>query len=215
VLGNAAYLGLTYTALSRGLEAGIGSIIASTNPLLLALVAPRLLGEPLTWRKMVGLAVGFAGVVGVMLARTGTPSARPAEFGLALTGVAANVASTIVFKRARASSDLLAINTIQLLAAGIALVPVALLLEGAPSAAPGPAVIASFVYLVGVLSVGASMLWFWLLSRGAASRVSAFYFLTPIFGLAFGAMLLGEQVGPGDALGLVAVALGILLVQRG
>jgi drug/metabolite transporter (DMT)-like permease len=215
VLGNAAYLGLTYTALSRGLEAGIGSIIASTNPLLLALVAPRLLGEPLTWRKMVGLAVGFAGVVGVMLARTGTPSARPAEFGLALTGVAANVASTIVFKRARASSDLLAINTIQLLAAGIALVPVALLLEGAPSAAPGPAVIASFVYLVGVLSVGASMLWFWLLSRGAASRVSAFYFLTPIFGLAFGAMLIGEQVGPGDALGLVAVALGILLVQRG
>jgi drug/metabolite transporter (DMT)-like permease len=215
VLGNAAYLGLTYTALSRGLEAGIGSIIASTNPLLLALVAPRLLGEPLTWRKMVGLAVGFAGVVGVMLARTGTPSARPAEFGLALTGVAANVASTIVFKRARASADLLAINTIQLLAAGIALVPVALLLEGAPSAAPGPAVIASFVYLVGVLSVGASMLWFWLLSRGAASRVSAFYFLTPIFGLAFGAMLIGEQVGPGDALGLVAVALGILLVQRG
>ena len=65
-----------------------------------------------------------------------------------------------------------------------------------------------------VLSVGASLLWFWLLSRGAASRVSAFYFLTPIFGLAFGALFLGEAFGPGDALGLVAVALGIVLVQR-
>ena len=71
------------------------------------------------------------------------------------------------------------------------------------------------MYLVAVLSVGASLLWFWLLSRGAASRVSAFYFLTPIFGLAFGALFLGETVGPGDALGLVAVALGIVLVQRG
>jgi drug/metabolite transporter (DMT)-like permease len=75
--------------------------------------------------------------------------------------------------------------------------------------------LASFVYLVVVLSVGASLLWFWLLSRGAASRVSAFYFLTPIFGLAFGTLFLGEVVGPGDLVGLVAVALGIVLVQRG
>ena len=53
-----------------------------------------------------------------------------------------------------------------------------------------------------------------MLSRGAASRVSAFYFLTPIFGLAFGTLFLGESVAPSDALGLVAVALGIILVQR-
>ena len=74
--------------------------------------------------------------------------------------------------------------------------------------------IAFEIALAVVLSVGASLLWFWLLSRGAASRVSAFYFLTPIFGLAFGALFLGEAFGPGDALGLMAVALGIVLVQR-
>jgi drug/metabolite transporter (DMT)-like permease len=65
-----------------------------------------------------------------------------------------------------------------------------------------------------VLSVGASLLWFWLLSKGAASRVSAFYFLTPVFGLFFGAALLGETVVPSDGLGLLAIALGILIVQR-
>jgi drug/metabolite transporter (DMT)-like permease len=215
VLANAAYLGLTYTALSRGLEAGIGSIVASTNPLILAIIAPRLLGESLTWRKSLGLALGFGGVVGVMLARTGSTSARPSEVGLALIGVTSNVASTILFKRARGSTDLLAINTIQLLAAGLVLIPVAALVHGAPTVQLTPAVVWSFVYLVAVLSVGASLLWFWLLARGAASRVSAFYFLTPIFGLAFGAAFLGEAIGPFDALGLVAVALGILLVQRG
>jgi drug/metabolite transporter (DMT)-like permease len=213
-LANAAYLGLTYSALGNGLAAGIGSIVASTNPLILALVAPRLLGEPLTWRKGLGLALGFGGVVFVMLARTGTTTARPLDVGLALLGVTSNVASTILFKRARGSTDLLAINTIQLLAAGLVLVPVAAVLEGAPTIQLSIPVVASFVYLVAVLSVGASLLWFWLLSHGAASRVSAFYFLTPIFGLLFGATFLGEMVGPGDAVGLVAVAMGILLVQR-
>jgi len=65
-----------------------------------------------------------------------------------------------------------------------------------------------------VLSVGASLLWFWLLSRGAASRVSAFHVLTPVFGLFFGAALLGGGVQPGDVLGLLAVALGSVLMQR-
>jgi drug/metabolite transporter (DMT)-like permease len=215
VLANAAYLGCTYTALGRGLGAGIASIVASTNPLILALVAPRLLKEPLTSLKALGLALGFGGVIGVVLARGGSASAQPALVGLALLGVASNVASTILFKRARGSTDLLAINTIQLLAAGLALVPVAWLLEGVPAVRVSPELVESFAYLVGILSVGASLLWFWLLSKGAASRVSAFYFLTPVFGLFFGAALLNESVVPTDALGLVAIALGIVMVQRG
>ncbi len=215
VTANAAYLGFTYTALSRGLASGMGSIVASTNPLILALLAPRLLGEHLTWRKSVGLVLGFGGVVAVMLARADPSSARPTEVGIAFVGVCSNVISTILFKRVHVSADLLSINAIQLCAAGLGLVVPALVLEGAPAAAVSPALVASFVYLVVVLSVGASLLWFWLLSHGAASRVSAFYFLTPIFGLAFGATLLGEVLGPGDAVGLLAVAAGILLVQRG
>ncbi len=214
VLANAAYLGLTYSAFNLGLSAGVGSIVTSTNPLVLALVAPWLLKEPLTWRKGLGLMLGFAGVVSVTVARSGLTTDRPPEVALAFLGVCSNVASTILFKRARGPLDLLAINTIQLLTAGLVLIPVALLLEGAPTFGLTTPVVASFVYLVGVLSVGASLLWFALLSHGAASRVSAFYFLTPIFGLAFGALFLGESVGPKDAVGLVAVALGIILVQR-
>src|SRR5438309_1079941 len=50
---NALYLGLTYLAL-RHLSAGMGSIIASTNPLILALLAPWLLREPLSARRCSG-----------------------------------------------------------------------------------------------------------------------------------------------------------------
>src|SRR5216684_2819981 len=71
--GNALYLGLTYVAL-RQMSAGMGSIIASTNPLIMALVAPFLLREPLTGRKLIGLLLGFGGVVLTMHARATTPS---------------------------------------------------------------------------------------------------------------------------------------------
>jgi drug/metabolite transporter (DMT)-like permease len=212
LLANAAYLGLTYEAL-RHLSAGMGAIIASTNPLLLALVAPALLGEALSVRKVVGLSLGFAGVLVAMAARAGTQAARPQDVLLAFLGVVALVGSTLVFKRLAVKEDPVVANAIQLGAAGLVLVPVAALLEGGPRLSPTPTFVVCLAYLIVVLSLGGSWLWFWLLRHGEASRVSAFYFLTPIFGLGLGALLLGERVTWLDALGLAAVALGIGLVQ--
>ena len=128
-------------------------------------------------------------------------------------GVVALVGSTLVYKRLRTPEDLLAANTLQLGAASIALLPLAGLLEGPLRLVPSAELTVSLAYLIGVMSLGASFLWFWLLRHGEASRVSAFYFLTPIFGLALGALLLGESVRPLDGLGLAAVATGIVLVQ--
>src|SRR5262249_18420857 len=99
--------------------------------------------------------------------------------------------------------------------ASVVLLPVAVLLEGTPHLVPTASFCLSFAYLVLVLSLGASFLWFWLLRHGEASRVGAFYFLTPIFGLGLGAVLLGESVRPLDGSGLAAVAAGIVLVQSG
>jgi len=212
LLGNAIYLGCTYEAL-RHLSSGMGAIIASTNPLLLALVAPALLNEPLTPRKIVGLLLGFSGVLVTMGARAGTQAARPVDVLLAFLGVVGLVASTLVFKRIRTPEDLLAANSIQLGAASAILLPLAALLEGSPHLVPTGEFVVSLTYLVLVMSLGASFLWFWLLRHGEASRVSAFYFLTPIFGLGLGALLLGEPVRPLDAVGLAAVAAGIVLVQ--
>jgi drug/metabolite transporter (DMT)-like permease len=56
-------------------------------------------------------------------------------------------------------------------------------------------------------------LWFWLLEQGEASRVTAFYFLSPVFGLAIAAAF-GEALTFRDLGGLVAIAIGIAVVQR-
>ena len=89
------------------------------------------------------------------------------------------------------------------------------LVEGPPRFAWTPQVAASLAYLIVVLSIGASMLWFWILHHGEASRVSAFFFLTPVFGLLLGALLLGEPLVPLDGVALAVITLGLWLVTRG
>jgi drug/metabolite transporter (DMT)-like permease len=64
-----------------------------------------------------------------------------------------------------------------------------------------------------VMSVGSQLLWFWLLERGQASRVSAYFFLSPAFGLLVAAFF-GEPLQIHDLGGLIAIACGIAIVQR-
>ncbi len=213
VLTNAIYLGCNYEAL-RHLAAGVGAVVTSTNPLLLALAAPYFLREPLTRRKVLGLALGFAGVVAIMLARMGTGTAEPRDVALSLAGTLGSVASTIVFKRLLVQLDLRMTTALQLFAACIAVLPFAILFEGSPHVTWSSELVISFAYLVGVMSVGASLLWFWLLEQGEASRVTAFYFLAPVFGLLI-ASAFGEPLTFRDLGGLIAIAIGISIVQRG
>ncbi len=212
VFANALNLGCNYEAL-RHLAAGVGAVVNSTNPLLLALFAPALLHEPLTRKKAAGLLLGFAGVVAIVLVRHGSGTAEPRDVLLSLAGVFASVASTVVFKRFLVDQDVRMTTALQLFAAAIAVLPFALIFEGAPHATWGVPIVVSFVYLVLVMSVGGSFLWFWLLERGEASRVSAFYFLSPVFGLLI-ASFFGEPLSVRDAGGLVAIVTGIAIVQR-
>jgi drug/metabolite transporter (DMT)-like permease len=95
------------------------------------------------------------------------------------------------------------------------LLPAALLIEGRPRVEWTFPVVASLAFLIVVLSIGASMLWFWILQHGEASRVSAYFFLTPVFGLLLGAVMLGEPLAPLDGVALVVIATGLWLATRG
>lgn len=212
--GNALYLGLSYEAL-RHLSAGMGSIVASTNPLILALLAPWLLREPLTVRKATGLLLGFSGVLLAMHTRAHSQEARPVDVIISTCGVLAFVFSNILYKRWHLRPHPVVLNAAQLFLAGLVLVPAALLIEGPVRVAWTAPVVLSLAYLVAVLSIGASMLWFFILHHGEASRVSAFFFLTPVFGLLLGAALLGEPLAPLDGVALAVIALGLWLVTRG
>jgi drug/metabolite transporter (DMT)-like permease len=215
LLNSAIYLGFNYEAL-RYLSAGMGSIISATNPLLLTLIAPIVLHERLTWWRVLGLLLGFGGVLFVMSARLNGNSHLDTVGGMlaSFTGTACLVGATVLYKRYPPREHAFVVNAVQLSAAGLALLIPVFLFEHPTQVHIDTPLIWSFLYLVLVISIGASLLWFWLLKQGEASAVSAYYFLTPIFGLALAALLLGEPFGLRDALGLIAVAAGIALINR-
>jgi drug/metabolite transporter (DMT)-like permease len=215
LLNSALYLGFNYEAL-RYLSAGMASIISATNPLLLTLVAPFVLRERLTIWRVFGLILGFGGVLFVMSARLSAGGHLDTAGGMLVSflGVVGLVGATLFYKRYPPREHAFVVNAVQLGAAGLALLLPALLIEHPEQVRIDAPLAWSFLYLVFVISIGASLLWFWLLKRGEASSVSAYYFLTPIAGLALAALLLGEPFGVRDVFGLVAVAAGIALINR-
>ncbi len=134
---------------------------------------------------------------------------------LAAAGVLAFVFSNILYKRMQVRPHPVMLNAAQLFLSGLALLPVALAIEGPPLFQWTWPIALSLAFLIVVLSIGASMLWFWILHHGEASRVSAYFFLTPVFGLLLGALLLGEPLAPLDGLALAVIALGLWLVSSG
>ena len=72
----------------------------------------------------------------------------------------------------------------------------------------------SLLFQSAVVAFASYLAWFWLLRHYPATRLSAFSFLTPLFGLVFAALALGERVGGRLVVALVFVAIGITLVNR-
>ena len=206
---NALYLGLNFVAM-RTVEASMAAILASTMPLLVAALGWAFLGRGVRPLGLAGLAAGFAGVGVVMGARL-TGGADMLGLALCALGALALALATLTLSGASAGGALLVVVGWQMIVGAAALTVVA-------AFEPfyfdwSPALGAAFAYTVLVPGLVATLAWFVLVGRIGAVRASAFHFLNPVFGVAFAAALLGEGVGPWDALGVAVTAAGILMVQ--
>ncbi len=81
------------------------------------------------------------------------------------------------------------------------------------AAMPGPLALGSLTYQTLVVSFTFAA-WFVLIGRYSASRLSAFTFLTPLFGVAASHLVLGEPLTPAFALAVALVSVGLVLVNR-
>jgi drug/metabolite transporter (DMT)-like permease len=213
VANNALYLGLGYTGLQT-VSAGLGGLVVSANPVFTAVLAAAFLGEALTWRKVIGLMLGIAGVGFIVWHRMSVGSDHWHGILFTLASLASIVAGTILFKVLAPKGSLWVGNGVQNLSAGIVLLPFALTLADVGDIVPSARLLGAFAFLVLGGSILAYLLWFHLLKVCGATAASAYHFLMPPLGMLFAFLVLGEHVEFRDLLGIVPVALGIYLVTR-
>jgi drug/metabolite transporter (DMT)-like permease len=77
-----------------------------------------------------------------------------------------------------------------------------------------PAVVASLVYQGVIVAFASYLAWFWLLSRYLAGRLSVMSFLTPMFGVLSGVLLLSDSLSARFVLAALLIGGGIVLVNR-
>jgi len=203
------YIGLEYTTVARN------TLLVNTMPFWVLIGGHFLLGERINARKLGGLVLAFCGLVAVFSdgIAGGTDTTLAGDL-LSLGSGILWAATSIVIKRSKlveTSAEKLLLYQL----AGAAIVGVLVMpFAGPPIRAitvlPTLALLFQSLYIVAFTYV----LWFWLLRRYPASGLSSFAFLSPVFGVLCGAVILGEAptVRIFVALGLIAV--GLIIVNR-
>ncbi|WP_170411243.1 DMT family transporter [Ruegeria arenilitoris] len=207
---NALYLGLNFYAMQT-VEASVAAIIASTMPLLVALAGWLFLGEKLRPVAVLGLIAGFAGVALIMSTRIGGGLDL---FGVALCciGALALTFATLTILGATSGGNFMMVVGLQMLVGSAVLFVAAPIFETIFIHPTVPLALA-FTYTTLFPGLLATLIWVLLLDRIGATRAATFHFLNPVFGVTIAAILLGEKLGPLDAVGVGITTLGILAVQ--
>jgi drug/metabolite transporter (DMT)-like permease len=192
------------------IAAGFASLLNATTPLWAALVAYLWLGDAPSRRQLAGLAVGFAGVAVLVGGRT---SIVPGGDALA---IAAALAATLSYgvAAAHARRHMAGVPSLALAAGSQLGATAALALPAAftwPTQAPDASAWAAAIALGAACSGFAYVLYFRLLTRSGPATATSVTFLVPVFGVAWGALFLGERPTATMVAGGAVILLGTAL----
>jgi drug/metabolite transporter (DMT)-like permease len=207
---HACYLGGVFFSISKGLPAGVAAVVTSLQPVLVSLLAVKVLGEQLKAKQVVGLVLGLVGVVLVLGPSFEQDIPTSAVIGI-LVALIGSTSATLLQKKIGSDVPLVSGTAYQYLASGFVLA-LAAIATGGTRITWSSQFIVAFVWLIAVLSVGAILLLLWLLNTGSAASVSSLFYLIPPATALEAFFLFGEKVNTQGFLGIGITALGVWLV---
>jgi drug/metabolite transporter (DMT)-like permease len=210
-----AYLGGVFWSISNGLPAGVSALIVGLQPLLTALLAAPILGERISARHWLGLAIGILGVALVVWPRLtfGDHGITPLTVAGSVLATLSIAAGSIYQKRHMTGLDLRSGNAVQFLGATVLVTIAAVLTERFEITWTGEVVFA-MTWLVLVLSIGAITLLYLMIRHGEVSRIAGLFYLVPAVTAALAWVLFGETLSPVQILGMAVSAAAVMLVTR-
>jgi drug/metabolite transporter (DMT)-like permease len=191
--------------------AGIGAITNAMTVLFTALMAFLLYREPIGHQRMIGLLIGFVGVVVLAGDRTGGVGVWPAALAGTLASLFYGFGVNLI-RRYLAGVPASAVASATLLSASVFVAPFALV-----SWPAHPVPLRSWVSAValGVICTGtAFVLYYRLINRIGGSRASTVTYLIPLFSVVWAWLVLGERLTLRMAVAAVCILGGVALSQR-
>jgi drug/metabolite transporter (DMT)-like permease len=196
------------------LPSGSAAVLVYLQPILVGFLAWLILGEPLSTAKLIGLLLGFSGIVVVS-------SESFIGNGISPVGVAFGAGSalswalgTVYFKKYEARVSTLWAVAVTFVVGGVVLTALGLLIERWDKVSWTGEFVASLLYS-GLVGIGlAWVIWFALVRAGEASRVAAYIFAVPLTAVLMGVVFLDEPLSYALLIGAVLVVLGIYLANR-
>jgi drug/metabolite transporter (DMT)-like permease len=206
------YFGFAYAGMNLGVSAGIAALIASMQPLVVALAAPWLVGERIAAKKWIGLLVGAVGAAMVIVADASFQAKL--DYGLILCAFSTvgMAAATIYQKRFPVDAHPVTVSLVQYVVGLVTLAPFALAFEKVEIDWTFE-LVSSLLFLVVANSIIAVSLLLFMIGRSQVSRVSALFFLVPPVAAIFSWLLLGETFTLTAFVGMIVASIGVYIVS--
>ncbi|MBX9925528.1 MAG: DMT family transporter [Hyphomicrobiaceae bacterium] len=218
VLLHGGYLGGITWGVSAGMDANVTALICALQPILTAIFAGLLLGEAITGRHWMGLALGLAGTILVIGPKFGpggiggTSIAGIAGIASVMLAVLSITAGTIYQKRYATGIELLPGAVWQFIGAITVLAPLCFLFE-TRHVIWSPGFVFALFWLVFVLSLGAITLLMVLIRENAVSRTSALFYLVPSVTSVMAFAIFGETLSLVQIAGFAIVTFAVIWMQ--
>jgi drug/metabolite transporter (DMT)-like permease len=215
ILMHAFYLGGVWAAVKAGMGSGVSALIVGLQPVLTAVWLSSTSGQ-VSRRQWLGLVLGFAGLMMVVSRKLGAGSPTDHVDVLNLSLIIAALMSitigTLYQKRHVAACDVRSANVVQLGAALVVTLPMALL--ESESMAWGGELVGAMAWSVLALTLGGSSLLYLLIQRGAATAVTSLLYMVPPCTAIMAWVLFDEPITALTVLGTALTAFGVSLVVR-
>lgn len=203
------FFALLFVAAYR-LPGGVAATLGAVQPLLVSGLAAKLLGERLTWLRLIAGLAGLVGV-GLLVLRAGA-RLDPIGVAAALAAAGSMACGVVLTKRWQPSVSALALTGWQLIAGGVLLVPLLLAVEGLPPALTVKNVI-GLGYISAIGTGVAYVLWFRGLRRLSASKITFTGLVSPLVATALGWIALGQRLTIAQGVGVIVILTALTAAQ--
>ena len=197
------------------IASGLASILNATTAMFAAVVAGCLLiDEPLTARKIIGAALGIAGVAFIM-----GPSAltdfNPGNLAqLAILGATLSYAFAGVWGKIALAGQTPLMNALgMLLGSTLLMIPIVLVFDGPPNLELSASVWGALLGMAALSTALAYVLYFAILVRAGTANLLLVTLLIPPFAIGLGVLFLGEKMGVEAWIGFAIIALGFAVTD--